>query len=63
MNKKESCITKRPGIYFVARNHCEQDKILLSKEESLNEDTHIRENNDNVSICILFQIDTNFLTN
>lgn len=49
MNKRESCATKKPGIYFVARNYCEQNKILLSKEESLNEDMHLRENNDNVS--------------
>lgn len=59
MEKKKTSSSKIPGIFFVTRNPCDQEKILLFKKQSLDEDKHLRENNDRVSICIVLQPDSN----
>jgi len=46
LKKKMSCSTENPDV-FIANNYCDQNDILLSNQQSLNDDPHLRE--DNVS--------------
>jgi len=46
LKKKMSCSTKNADV-FIANNYCDQNDILLSNQQSLKEDPHLRE--DNVS--------------
>ncbi|XP_025192312.1 glycerophosphocholine phosphodiesterase GPCPD1-like isoform X1 [Melanaphis sacchari] len=45
LKKKMSCSTESPDV-FIANNYCDQNDILLSKQQSLNEDPHLREDNE-----------------
>ncbi|XP_015371225.1 PREDICTED: glycerophosphocholine phosphodiesterase GPCPD1-like [Diuraphis noxia] len=42
LKKKDSCSTKNPDV-FIANNYCDQNDILLSNQQSLNDDPHLRE--------------------
>lgn len=52
MKKKQSYSNEKKEVY-IAENYCDQTGILLSKNQSLNEDVHFRENNDRVSYIML----------
>nr|BAH72659.1 ACYPI005651 [Acyrthosiphon pisum] len=45
LKKKMSCSTKNPDV-FIANNYCDQNDILLSNQQSLKEDPHLREDNE-----------------
>lgn len=51
MKKKSACSTNKLEV-FIAGNYCNQNEILKSKQLSLKENAHLRENNDRVSLII-----------
>lgn len=50
LKKRQSCSTKNHSEVFITDNYCDQNEILLSKNQSLKEDLHLREANDKVSM-------------
>lgn len=49
MKKKQSCASPKKAEIFIANDYCDQAGIILSKNQSLTEDAHMREDNDRVS--------------
>lgn len=49
MKKKQSNESPKKTEIFIANDYCDQVGIILSKNQSLTEDTHVREDNDRVS--------------
>lgn len=47
--KKKQCYAPHEPEIFIANDYCDQVGIILSKNQSHSEDTHVRENNDRVS--------------
>jgi len=49
LKKKMACSAENPDV-FIANNYCDQNDILLSNQQSINDDPHLRE--DNVSYIL-----------
>lgn len=49
--KKEQCAEKK-NEHYIAENYCVQNGILLSQNQPLKEEKHLRENNDRVSYIL-----------
>ncbi|XP_060846937.1 LOW QUALITY PROTEIN: glycerophosphocholine phosphodiesterase GPCPD1-like [Rhopalosiphum padi] len=45
LKKKMACSAENPDV-FIANNYCDQNDILLSNQQSINDDPHLREDNE-----------------
>lgn len=55
LKKKQACSNANSDV-FIADNYCDQNRILISKNQSLKENPHLREDNDRVSLYYLFNL-------